>query len=92
MTNKFNAPDDNQNTFVNETDDLSGIGNQNYENYYGEPASSDSLSTYNNSYAFTSENSPKPKKKRKNFILKSAIFVLCLAVVHSETPIYTLSL
>lgn len=81
MTNKFNAPDDNQNTFVNETDDLSGIGNQNYENYYGEPASSDSLSTYNNSYAFTSENTPKPKKKRKHLVLKSAIFVLCLAVV-----------
>ncbi|MBR3760884.1 MAG: trypsin-like peptidase domain-containing protein [Ruminococcus sp.] len=83
MINKFN-PDDNHDTFTNETDNLSDIGSvepQNYENYYGETASSEPYPPDYNSYAFTSENNPKPKKKRKHFLLKSAIFVLCLAVV-----------
>lgn len=83
MINKYN-PDDNQNTFTNETDtisDIGSVGTQNYENYYGESASSEPYSPDYNSYAFTSENNPKPKKKRKHFLLKSAIFVLCLAVV-----------
>ena len=80
MINNYNF-DDNQNTFTNETDNISDTGSagtQSYENYYGESAP---YSPDNNSYAFTSENTPKLKKKRKHFFLKSAIFVLCLAVV-----------
>lgn len=84
MTNKFIDPDDNQDTLINKADSLSdteAIGNRTYENYYREPNASESTSPDLNSYAYISENSPKPKKKHRHFFLKSAIFVLCLAIV-----------
>lgn len=84
MTDKFIDPDDNQDTLINESDSLSDtdtIGSKTYENYYRGPEAAESGTPDLNSYAYVSENSPKPKKKRKHFFLKSAIFVLCLAIV-----------
>ncbi len=85
MTDKFTNPDnDNQDTIINESDSLSdigSIGSKSYENYYDSPKPSEQITPDLNSYTYTSENCPKPKKKRRHFFLKSVIFVLCLAIV-----------
>lgn len=84
MTDKFINPDDNQDTLINESDiqpKTESIENRSYENFYREPAAAESEASDINSFAYTSENSLKPKKKNRHFFLKSAIFVLCLAIV-----------
>lgn len=84
MTDIFTNPDDDQDTLINESDtmpDTDDIGSKTYENYYRRSETSKQGTPDLNSYAYTSENSPKPKKKRRHFFLKSAIFVLCLAIV-----------
>lgn len=77
MTDKFIDPDDTQDTMINEPED---IPVKPYVNYYNEESSAGTAAPVSDSFAYVSENSPKPKKKSRHFFLKSAIFVLCLAI------------